>query len=262
MGRLFVKICGITRQDQAEAIAALGVSALGFVAVPNTPRYLPLSAARWVGSLPRHVEKVGVFLDQDPGTIATWVETAGLTAVQLHGQESPEMCRQLGEWLPGIRRIKALRIRCPADLEVADLYRDCVETLLLDAYHPQRAGGTGQTLNWSELASCSLPLPWLLAGGLSPDNVLQALSHLQPAGIDLSSGVERQPGDKDLDKVRRLLQQLASQGWAIAPGQSQPPASQGGSRPIPTAGIEGPALAQTSPLSPLPTVPSVPEGGR
>ncbi|MFS8867988.1 phosphoribosylanthranilate isomerase [Synechococcus sp. H65.1] len=224
MGRLFVKICGITRQEQAEAIAALGVSALGVVAVPNTPRYLPLSAARWLRSLPGHVEKVGVFLNQDPQVIATWVEVAGLTAVQLHGQESPETCRQLGEWLPGIRRIKALRIRCPADLQVADLYRDCVEVLLLDAYHPQRAGGTGQTLNWPELAHCSLPLPWLLAGGLNPDNVLLALSYLHPTGLDLSSGVERQPGDKDLGKVRRLLQQLESQGWEIASGQSLPPA--------------------------------------
>jgi len=224
MGRLFVKICGITRQEQAEAIAALGVSAVGVVAVPNTPRYLPLSAARWLRSLPGHVEKVGVFLNQDPQVIATWVEVAGLTAVQLHGQESPETCRQLGEWLPGIRRIKALRIRCPADLQVADLYRDCVEVLLLDAYHPQRAGGTGETLNWPELAHCSLPLPWLLAGGLNPDNVLQALSYLHPTGLDLSSGVERQPGDKDLGKVRRLLQQLESQGWEIASGQSLPPA--------------------------------------
>ncbi|MFS8909773.1 phosphoribosylanthranilate isomerase [Synechococcus sp. H60.3] len=222
MGRLFVKICGITRQDQAEAIAALGVSALGFIAVPNTPRYLPLSAARWLGSLPGHVEKVGVFVDQDPRTIATWVEAGGLTAVQLHGQESPEECRQLGEWLPGIRRIKALRIRQPADLEAAHLYGDCVEALLLDAYHPQRAGGTGQTLNWPELAHRSLPLPWLLAGGLTPDNVLQALSYLQPSGIDLSSGVEHQPGDKDLDKVRRLLQQLGSQGWQIASALPQP----------------------------------------
>ncbi len=222
MGRLFVKICGITRQDQAEAIAALGVSALGFIAVPNTPRYLPLSQARWLASLPGSVEKVGVFVDPDPRTIATWVEVGGLTAVQLHGRESPEECRQLGEWLPGIRRIKALRIRHPADLEAAHLYGDCVEALLLDAYHPQRAGGTGQTLNWPELAHRSLPLPWLLAGGLTPDNVLQALSHLQPSGIDLSSGVERQPGDKDLHKVRRLLQQLGSQGWQIASALPQP----------------------------------------
>ncbi|MFT0787306.1 phosphoribosylanthranilate isomerase [Synechococcus sp. H55.10] len=219
MGRLFVKICGITRQDQAEAIAALGVSALGFIAVPNTPRYLPLpEMARWVGSLPGPVEKVGVFLDQDPRVIAAWVEAVGLTAIQLHGQESPQDCRQLGEWLPGIRRIKALRIRHPADLEGANLYRDCVEGLLLDAYHPQQAGGTGQTLNWPELAHRSLPLPWLLAGGLKPDNVRQALSHLQPNGIDLSSGVERRPGDKDIDKVRHLLQQLRSQGWEIASG--------------------------------------------
>lgn len=217
MSQLFVKICGITRPDQAEAIAALGVSALGFIAVPNTPRYLSLSAmADWVGSLPSSVEKVGVFLDQDPDTIATWVETAGLTAVQLHGQESPQDCQRLGELLPGIPRIKALRIRHLADLQVASLYTDCVEALLLDAYHPQQAGGTGQTLNWQELAHASLPLPWLLAGGLNPDNIEQALSHVTPNGIDLSSGVEVKPGEKDLRKVERLLQQLRSQGWTVA----------------------------------------------
>ncbi|MFQ3612165.1 MAG: phosphoribosylanthranilate isomerase [Cyanobacteriota bacterium] len=215
MGQLFVKICGITRPDQAEAIAALGVSALGFIAVPNTPRYLSLSAmADWVGSLP--VPKVGVFLDQDPDTIATWVEAAGLTAVQLHGQESPQDCYRLGELLPGILRIKALRIRHLADLAVASTYTGCVETLLLDAYHPQQAGGTGQTLNWSELAQGSLPLPWLLAGGLNPNNIGQALSQVTPNGIDLSSGVEAKPGDKDLGKVERLLQQLRSQGWEVA----------------------------------------------
>ncbi|MGQ9836930.1 MAG: phosphoribosylanthranilate isomerase [Cyanobacteriota bacterium] len=228
MGQLFVKICGITRPDQAEAIAALGVSALGFIAVPNTPRYLSLSAmADCVGSLPSSVEKVGVFLDQDPETIATWVETAGLTAVQLHGQESPQDCQRLGELLPGIPRIKALPIRHLADLEVASIYTDCVETLLLDAYHPQQAGGTGQTLNWSELAHASLPLPWLLAGGLNPDNIGQALSQVTPSGIDLSSGVEVKPGDKDLKKVERLLQQLRWQGWEVT--SSLPHSKQSGS---------------------------------
>ncbi len=223
MGQLFVKICGITRPDQAEAIAALGVSALGFIAVPNTPRYLPQSEmAAWVGSLP--VVKVGVFLDQDPHTIATWVEATGLTAVQLHGQESPQACQRLGELLPGIHRIKALRIRHLADLETANLYRDCVETLLLDAYHPQQAGGTGRTLNWPQLAGAtsrlqeqgSLSLPWILAGGLNPDNIGQALSQVIPSGIDLSSGVEAKPGDKDLGKVERLLQHIRSQGWEVA----------------------------------------------
>ncbi|MEN9229791.1 MAG: phosphoribosylanthranilate isomerase [Thermostichus sp. DG02_5_bins_236] len=215
MGQLFVKICGITRPEQAEAIAALGVSALGFIAVPNTPRYLSLSSmAGWVGSLP--VLRVGVFLDQDPDTIATWVEATGLTAVQLHGQESPQDCHRLGELLPGIPRIKALRIRHLADLAAASAYTDCVETLLLDAYHPQQAGGTGQTLNWPELTPQSLPLPWLLAGGLNPNNIGQALSQLTPNGIDLSSGVEAKPGDKDLGKVERLLQQLRSQGWEVA----------------------------------------------
>ncbi|MEN9220840.1 MAG: phosphoribosylanthranilate isomerase [Thermostichus sp. BF3_bins_97] len=217
MGQLFVKICGITRPDQAEAIAALGVSALGFIAVPDTPRYLPQAEmAQWVRSLPKPLEKVGVFLNHPPTTIATWVEKTSLTAVQLHGQESPDDCHQLGTLLPGIPRIKALRIRHLQDLDKAAAYVGCVETLLLDAYHPHQAGGTGQTLNWPALAQGSLPLPWILAGGLNPDNIQQALQQVQPQGIDLSSGVETQPGDKDLGKVQRLLQHIRAQGWKIA----------------------------------------------
>ncbi|MEN9224460.1 MAG: phosphoribosylanthranilate isomerase [Thermostichus sp. HHBFW_bins_43] len=232
MGQLFVKICGITRPDQAEAIAALGVSALGFIAVPDTPRYLPRSEmARWVGSLPKSVAKVGVFWDHSPTAITTWVEEVGLTAVQLHGQESPEDCHRLGTLLPGIRRIKALRLRHLQDLDKAAAYVGCVEALLLDAYHPHQVGGTGQTLNWPALAQRSLPLPWLLAGGLNPDNIQQALRQVQPQGIDLSSGVETQPGDKDLGKVQHLLQQIRSQGWEITAAWPPPPHSAG----IPTA---------------------------
>nr|WP_297075923.1 phosphoribosylanthranilate isomerase [Thermoleptolyngbya sp. M55_K2018_002] len=186
--------------------------------MPNTPRYLPQAEmARWVGSLPKTLEKVGVFLDHSPTAIATWVEGTGLTAVQLHGQESPDDCHQLAALLPGIHRIKALRIRHLQDLDKAAAYVGCVETLLLDAHHPHRAGGTGQTLNWPALAQGSLPLPWILAGGLNPDNIQQALLQVQPQGIDLSSGVEAKPGDKDLGKVRRLLQHIRAQGWEIAP---------------------------------------------
>ena len=104
--------------------------------------------------------------------------------------------------------IKALRVRSSEALNQADTYAGSVDTLLLDAYHPQMQGGTGQTLDWKSLQQFNPSCPWLLAGGLTPDNILDALNQVQPAGIDLSSGVERSPGDKDLTKVAKLFEQL------------------------------------------------------
>ena len=93
------------------------------------------------------------------------------------------------------------------------IYFDCVDTLLLDAYHPQMYGGTGKSLNWEELTKFNPPIPWLLAGGLKPDSLISALEQLSPDGIDLSSGVERSPGNKDLDKVAQLFEQLRHGGY-------------------------------------------------
>lgn len=134
---------------------------------------------------------------------------APLTGIQLHGNESPEFCQTLRQQLPGLELIKALRIRQTSDLEQSDRYQAVVDSLLLDAYHPQQLGGTGQTLDWQALRSFEPAIPWFLAGGLTPDNITQALTQLHPQGIDLSSGVERSPGDKDLDKVHALFQHLS-----------------------------------------------------
>ena len=128
--------------------------------------------------------------------------------MQLHGDESPEFCEQLRSFLPNIEIIKALRVKNAQALAQADIYANWVDTLLLDAYHPQQLGGTGKTLDWENLRQFQPKCPWFLAGGLTPDNVMEALNKVQPNGIDLSSGVERAPGDKDLVKVAQLFECL------------------------------------------------------
>ncbi|WP_013323400.1 phosphoribosylanthranilate isomerase [Gloeothece verrucosa] len=204
-----VKICGITKPEQAAAITAKGANTLGFICVESSPRYVtPHQLGAIIEQLPPQVDKIGVFVNAATTEITTLVAQTGLTGVQLHGEESPDFCLQLKEALPDIELIKALRVKSAEFLEEATPYFSSVNTLLLDAYHPQLFGGTGTTLDWESLALFSPPIPWLLAGGLKPDNLIYALSQLSPQGIDLSSGVERAPGDKDLDKVSQLFQQL------------------------------------------------------
>lgn len=204
-----VKICGIKQPEQGKAIAIAGATALGFICVPNTPRYVTKQQIRAVvEQLPKQIDRIGVFANSSVEEICQIVEFAGLTGVQLHGDESPEFCQQMRSMLPDIEIIKALRIKNSQALEQAQIYFSSVDTLLLDAYNPQMLGGTGATLDWKTLQQFQPGCPWLLAGGLTPDNVLDALKQVNPNGIDLSSGVERAPGDKDLDKVAKLFERL------------------------------------------------------
>ncbi len=204
-----VKICGITKPEQGQAIAHLGATALGFICVPSSPRFVTVAQIqRIVKMLPPEVDRIGVFVNSDLEEISRAVAAAGLTGVQLHGDESPQFCQHLRHLLPNVEIIKALRVKTPDSLSRATAYSNCADTLLLDAYHPQLLGGSGKTLNWESLAAFQPPLPWFLAGGLTPENVLDALRIVAPRGIDLSSGVEIAPGDKDLSKVARLFQML------------------------------------------------------
>ena len=204
-----VKICGIKQPEQGKAIAIAGATALGFICVPNTPRYVTKQQIRAVvEQLPKQIDRIGVFANSSVEDICQIVEFAGLTGVQLHGDESPEFCHQLRSMLPDIEIIKALRIKNSQALEQVQIYFSSVDTLLLDAYNPQMLGGTGATLDWKTLQQFQPGCPWLLAGGLTPDNVLDALKQVNPNGIDLSSGVERAPGDKDLGKVAKLFERL------------------------------------------------------
>lgn len=181
----------------------MGATALGFIYVKNFPRYIQPSQIKAIAKkLPPEVDRIGVFANASQQEIKKVVTEAGLSGVQLHGDESPQFCQQLREFLGDeIELLKALRIKTPAALLTVEQYQSCVDTLLLDAYHPQALGGTGKTLDWDSLGQFNPDLPWLLAGGLTPSNVTVALSLVKPDGIDLSSGVEHAPGDKDLVKV-------------------------------------------------------------
>lgn len=204
-----VKICGITQPQQGKTIASLGATALGFICVPNTPRYVNEEQIKAViQQLPQQTDKIGVFANSSKQEIVQTVAETGLTGVQLHGDESLSFCQQLKQSLPNVEIIKALRIRTIEDFGRAKTYTEYVDTLLLDAYHPQQLGGTGKTLNWDMLQQFNPNCPWLLAGGLTPENVLEALNKVKPNGIDLSSGVETAPGDKDLNKVSQLFDKL------------------------------------------------------
>ena len=201
---MYIKICGITKLDQAQAIAQMGVNALGFICVPSSPRYISaLAIAHITASL--NLDLVGVFLNASAHEINQTVSQGGLNAVQLHGDESPEFCHQLRSQLDQIKLIKALRVRNQADLAQAQLFSNLVDVILLDAYDPQMAGGTGKTLDWQMLHDFQPNCDWWLAGGLSPDNVSEAIALVNPNGIDVSSGVERSAGDKDLIKVQNFL---------------------------------------------------------
>ncbi|MCU0536583.1 MAG: phosphoribosylanthranilate isomerase [Hydrococcus sp. Prado102] len=206
-----IKICGITKPEQGRAIADLGATALGFICVSQTPRYVtPDRIQTIIEQLPDNTDCIGVFVNSSQEEISQIVARTRLTGVQLHGDESPEYCRRLRQMNPQTEIVKAFRIRSSESLLATNAYVDCVDTFLFDAYHPHAFGGTGKTLDWETLLQFCPVCPWLLAGGLTPDNILEALQKLSPSGIDLSSGVERSPGDKDLDKVARLFQALAS----------------------------------------------------
>jgi phosphoribosylanthranilate isomerase len=205
-----IKICGITSTQQGIEIANMGATDLGFICVPASPRHLKLFQLQSiVAELASCVNTVGVFADFSVTTIVQVVTLANLDTVQLHGTESVAFCQELRQFLPDTEIIKAWRVRSSSDLALIQTYSTVVDALLLDAYDPAALGGTGQTLDWEQLAAFQPSIPWLLAGGLTPDNISSALSQLQPDGIDLSSGVEVSPGNKDLELVDRLFVNLS-----------------------------------------------------
>jgi len=204
-----VKICGITKLEQARAIAQLGATALGFICVEKSRRYLARNdIAEITTHLNADIACIGVFANATLSEVVSTVQQASLTGIQLHGQESPQFCQQLRSRLPEVELIKAIAVKNAQSLTQTETYAPWVDTLLLDAYDPKQLGGTGKSFNWEYLQDFTPPRPWFLAGGLTPNNVQQALATANPNGIDLSSGVERSPGDKDLNLVRELFQVL------------------------------------------------------
>ena len=201
---MLVKICGITRAEDAAAAVDAGADALGFIFWPDSPRFIePARARAIVADLPPFVTPVGVFVNQPVEHVFGVAATVGLGAVQLHGEERPADAARLGRPV-----IKAIPV-APGNEVDLDAWPARV-MLLLDVHDPVKRGGTGWTIDWSAAASIAAKRRSILAGGLTPENVGDAVRQVKPFGIDVSSGVERSPGIKDHDRLRALFQCLLS----------------------------------------------------
>jgi phosphoribosylanthranilate isomerase len=193
-----VKVCGVTRVEDALVAAQAGAAAVGLNFYPPSPRCVSVDTARAiVAALPPSICPVGVFVDEPREHVAEIARTVGLRALQFHGNESPADC---GGW--SLKVIKALRVRDRDSLAAVPRYP--VDFILLDAYVEGRPGGTGSPFAWDLAVACERSR-LILAGGLTPDNVAEAVRTVRPAAVDVASGVESMPGIKDAAQIRRFI---------------------------------------------------------
>jgi phosphoribosylanthranilate isomerase len=199
---LLVKICGITRLEDADAAIDAGAHALGFVFWPKSPRFIdPYRAREIVRALPSFVTPVGVFVNQSPEEVSAIASLVQLGAVQLHGDEPVADVEALRRPV-----IKALTLAAAENGRLDDWPKRV--TVLIDVHDTERRGGTGRTIDWTAAASVASRRRIVLAGGLTPENVTDAVTVVRPFGIDVSSGVERAPGVKDHARIRTLFENL------------------------------------------------------
>lgn len=200
-----VKICGLTNLADAQAAVEAGADLVGFIFAAGSPRRMTVEGvAAFVRHLPLHVLRVGVFVNPTEELVMQAARACGLNLLQFHGDESPEFCTQFG-----LMSVKAFRVRDEQSLAVLPSYH--TDAWLLDTYSDTHAGGTGQTFNWDlALAAKEHGRPIFLAGGLTPENVAEAVRRVQPFAVDVSSGVEIAPGRKDHAKVAAFIQAAKS----------------------------------------------------
>lgn len=198
--RIRSKICGFTRPEDAAAAAALGVDAVGLVFYPGSKRCVtPEEAAQIAAALPPFVSAVGLFVNAEAAEVEKVLQEVPLDILQFHGDETAEFCRRFQR-----PYIKAVRVREQEDILAAARSHPCARALLLDAYRADGYGGTGHSFDWRLLPE-TLPLPWILSGGLNTDNLADALRQTGAQAIDLSSGAESAPGIKSAEKMAALL---------------------------------------------------------
>jgi len=207
MQRTRVKICGITRAKDAGAAVECGADALGFVFYPRSPRYLSLEQALGIqGSVPAFVSKVGLFVDAPAAEVEHVCARFKLDYLQFHGNEPAEYCEAFER-----PYLKAIRVKADMDLIAAVSPYKTAAALLLDTWHPQQAGGTGERFDWSALQVLPSGLPPLiLAGGLHASNVREAITQVRPYAVDVSSGVEESPGLKSASKIGEFINEVNS----------------------------------------------------
>jgi phosphoribosylanthranilate isomerase len=200
MNRVQIKICGVRSLEEAKAALTFGADALGFNFWPISARYIsPEYAIEILDRLPELKYAVGVFVDEEESRIESIVRQLKLAAIQLHGNETPEFCTRFSS----VRVIKALRVGANFDPRSVTEYP--VDSILLDTEVKGSYGGTGRPFNWAMALEAKKYKPIILAGGLTIENVVDAIEYVRPPAIDVCSGVEAEPGRKDLDKLRRFI---------------------------------------------------------
>lgn len=205
--RTRVKICGITSVEDARAAIEAGADAIGLVFAPGSPRQVDLAkAAEIAAAIPPLTGRVGLFVNPTTEEVREAITRCGLDALQFHGEETPEFCGRFG-----LRSYKAFRLRSEATLQELPTYP--TEAWLLDSYSPAKHGGTGESFNWAwAVEAVKLGKPVILAGGLKPENVAEAVRQVRPYAVDVSSGVESSPGKKDREKMRRFIGEVLRAG--------------------------------------------------
>jgi phosphoribosylanthranilate isomerase len=211
-----VKICGITNLDDARLAADAGAWAIGTIFWPGSPRRCEVEEAERISAeLRRKVEVAGVFLNARLDEVAEIADACSLSLIQLHGDEGPAYCAEVAR-RTGAKVIKAVRAKDKASVRALLAYRDRVDFHMIDAYRPGQPGGTGETFSWElvdELRDSSHPL--ILSGGLTPDNVAEAVAKVRPFAVDSASGTEAEPGRKDPAKVTAFIR-AAEQASQVA----------------------------------------------
>lgn len=204
-----IKICGITNKEDALFAASCGAAALGFIFYPSSPRYIsPENAKKIINDLPEEIIRVGVFVNEKADTIKKTVKDCAIDMIQLHGDESPEYCRQF----PPTAIIKAVELKNHNDLNHALSYNTVA--ILVDSRHAGLYGGTGKKANWELASDLRDKKPIILSGGLNRDNVSEALRMVRPAALDINSGVEVSPGKKDHKKLAQIFNIISAEDVA------------------------------------------------
>ncbi|HLD41171.1 MAG TPA: phosphoribosylanthranilate isomerase, partial [Candidatus Omnitrophota bacterium] len=202
-----IKICGITNLEDALFAQGSGADALGFVFYPASPRYIrPEDARKIILRLNKKIIKVGVFVNPEAGQVKRIARLCQLDILQFHGDEAPDFCHKF----PSCKIIKAFRVKDKSSLSRLSDYRGAVDYYLFDAFSQKCLGGTGRKFNWGLLKMAKIDKPFFLSGGLTPKNVVGAIKTVCPAWVDVSSGVEKYPGQKDQKKIKNFIDRVMS----------------------------------------------------
>ncbi|RSB57532.1 phosphoribosylanthranilate isomerase [Acinetobacter soli] len=204
--RTRAKICGITRSQDIQAVVDSGADAIGLVFYPPSPRNVTAEqAAELVKKIPAYVQVVGLFVNATVNEIKSVLDSVALDVLQLHGDETPAQCQFIGEQCKR-RWYKAIQVKPELDIvqEIQRYQAAGASAMLLDAWHPELKGGTGHQFDWSKFPKLDIPL--ILAGGLTPDNIADAIHTTQPYAVDVSGGVESAKGIKDQQLIERFMQ--------------------------------------------------------